>query len=699
MAGFNSHDELVSEITTNGKFWRTDFMKNLSNIGTVVAGRWYDLTGYQGNPIQYLHGNKIDNGDLMASNYPFVLGSANWAYTAATHLLTRTANADLSTVVQNTRCIPGVTYTVLFTMTRSAGSLTVSLGGTAGTARSAAGTFREEIVCGATAGAPLTFTPDATFAGTIDLIGVFRQNDFHVYISEEECATYIGPLTTDGDTKHAINIGAFNNALLGSPAILYIVDMLGVYPSIKTNTALPQQLSRETRLRNGFFLGDTSGWTLGSNWAYGSNSVVRTSAANTATLSQVGIDVKANVPYTVKFTMSGTSGGGSITPSLCGVNGTARTADGTYEEIITPTSSYGDLVFTPTSGNIATTITDVIVKVNIPRYTDGAGVRMFMSTAFDTLPGANAQNLNIAYIPNGSEPTVNIVDNCDSTTGWSGNADATISLNTTTFTEGVGALNLAKTGTATATVTMTKTTPSIDFTNGRLRFKIYCVNAAAYAKLVAAGAALSVKYGSDASNYYRFDFTKAQLATYTGLGVGWQLLECSILTPTAIVGSPNRTACTYTQFNLTATGAAIVWSAGDFIFGDITEEVNARQLGATVSLTASSIASHILHSGTAAGNFGPFLPLYAGDSGVREVDTVTFSAASAAAGAVNLVLCKPLIEIPLPVGFVMTERDLLNQLPSLPKELNGACLGYILYCGAVTAAGTQYMGYIDHAWS
>ena len=51
-------------------------------------------------------------------------------------------------------------------------------------------------------------------------------------------------------------------------------------------------------------------------------------------------------------------------------------------------------------------------------------------------------------------------------------------------------------------------------------------------------------------------------------------------------------------------------------------------LPVTVAMTASGIAGHLSHSGTAANNYGPFLPLASGDSGVRNVATVTFSAAN-----------------------------------------------------------------------
>lgn len=698
MTGFSSTDDFLSEITAGGKFWRADYMKNLHDIGTVVAGRWYDLTGFAGNPVQFIHGNHVRNADFMATSDPWLIGTANWAYTPATHLMTRTANADVSTLSQSTRCIPGEKYTVVYTMTRSAGTLTPNLGGTALTARSAAGTYREDVICGTGAGAPITFTPDSSYAGTVDLVWIGRSLEFFPYSADSENAPYLGPIPANPDTKHMVNISAYNTALLGSPSVLMVVDMLGVYPSIKTKTLVTQHLKHRTRLRNGYFVGAETGWTLGTSWAYGTNSVVRTEAANVATLSQTGLDILANVPYQLKFTMSSSSGAGTITPSLGGTAGTPRTADGTYVETIVAGATYGDLVFTPTNNNIATTITAVELIPLIPRYADGAGVRAFMATTpGETLPGTGAQAVAMTYRGAAALPTELSVDTCDATTGWTDSADMTVSLNTTTFREGIGALNLTKDGTGAALASTSKDTTSQTFTGRKLGFWLYIIDAAAYAKLAASNA-LRVRFGSDSSNYYSFDFANTALLGPSQTGVGWQWIECNILNPTGTTGTPNLAAMDYCYIGLTASASGTVWAAGDFIIDNIIVVDNGSQLGATVANTASSIARHILHSGAASGNFGPFLPIANGLTGIRRCDNVTFSAASNAEGSVSLVLCKPLVSIPLPYGFVAAERDLMNMLPSLPRIYDGACLGFILYLGAVSVAGTMWVGHMDFAW-
>ena len=122
-----------------------------------------------------------------------------------------------------------------------------------------------------------------------------------------------------------------------------------------------------------------------------------------------------------------------------------------------------------------------------------------------------------------------------------------------------------------------------------------------------------------------------------------------------------------------------------------------RTLPTTVSMTPSAIVGHVSHSGVGAGNYGPFLPLANGDTGVQNVASVTMSAASGA-GAGALVLARPLLTIPLVTAGIASERDLLNQLPSLPRVIDGACLTWIYYAGAATAASSNFYGSLEYVW-
>jgi hypothetical protein len=127
-----------------------------------------------------------------------------------------------------------------------------------------------------------------------------------------------------------------------------------------------------------------------------------------------------------------------------------------------------------------------------------------------------------------------------------------------------------------------------------------------------------------------------------------------------------------------------------------TVPTSGRSLPVTVSMTASAVAGHISHSGTAANNYGPFLPLASGDTGVSTVASVTFSAANTGTGA--LCLARPLLTLPITTAAVAAERDLLNQLPSLPQVKDGACLTWLYFAGAATAASTNFYGAVEFGW-
>lgn len=116
----------------------------------------------------------------------------------------------------------------------------------------------------------------------------------------------------------------------------------------------------------------------------------------------------------------------------------------------------------------------------------------------------------------------------------------------------------------------------------------------------------------------------------------------------------------------------------------------------TVAMTASAIVGHVSHSGVAANNYGPFLPLASGDTGVRNVATVTMSAANT--GTFALCLGKPIASISLGVNALYHEKDLLNQIPSLPIIPDGACVVPVLVAGAAVAASTTFIGHNEFVW-
>lgn len=400
----------------DGKRWRQDFTKvyaatDVYGAGTVVAGRAYDLTGY--DERRYVHGNYVYNAHLMAGLAGWTASSTNITWDAANTAAAK-AGASSETLTQNTDCVNGTTYEVIFTLANYTGSggVQISLGGTAGTSRSTNATFTENITCGATANAPLVITFAAgVSAARVDNIIVRRLLAFTPYADNakgrEAGIWHGGNVSTE--TKHLLTVGARANAATAALSTLFVVDLLGCYPKIATNS------------------------------------------------------------------------------------GSSQTLDNT---------------------------------LSLPRYTDGKGVRAFYT--LNTANGANAQNFAMSYT------------NTDSTSG--------------------------------------------------------------------------------------------------------------------------------------------------------------RSLGAVVANTASAITGHMSHTGVAAGNFQPFLPLSGGDAGIISVQSAQFSAPSASAGFVDLVLCVPLCAVPITTAFVMAERDLVTQLQALPRIYDGAVLGLLLVTGGVVVSGNAIDGYIETGW-
>lgn len=154
----------------------------------------------------------------------------------------------------------------------------------------------------------------------------------------------------------------------------------------------------------------------------------------------------------------------------------------------------------------------------------------------------------------------------------------------------------------------------------------------------------------------------------------------AILVPSTVMGAGTPT-CTLTYTNSAGTASRTTPSTP-----------------ALPLINATAPVSQVAYSGTGAGKYGPFLPLANGDAGIRSVQSVNFSA-TMTSGVMNLILVKPLLTLPMTTIGVAAERDLLNQVPSLPKVYDGANLQWMLYAGAATPVSSPFYGHLDFAWS
>jgi len=162
-------------------------------------------------------------------------------------------------------------------------------------------------------------------------------------------------------------------------------------------------------------------------------------------------------------------------------------------------------------------------------------------------------------------------------------------------------------------------------------------------------------------------------------GVGCQAAFVVGTAPTA--GGPTLSASSYT--NSTPTGGRAFTGSP------------------TMGAAADAYAGRIIHSGNAAGRYGPFLPLAGGDQGIAKIDSFTLSGGVAYTGSGVLGLCimRPLLDLPLPVTGMWSERDLVNQLPSMPQVLDGACLVWLLFGTGATTNASPITAAIDFGWA
>lgn len=107
----------------------------------------------------------------------------------------------------------------------------------------------------------------------------------------------------------------------------------------------------------------------------------------------------------------------------------------------------------------------------------------------------------------------------------------------------------------------------------------------------------------------------------------------------------------------------------------------------------------IPYSGIGSGKYGPFFPLQGADAGIQSIQNIILASAGVTTGVYNLCMCKPLLTLPITTLGVAAERDLVNQLPSMPRVYDGACLVWLMYSGVATVNNASIAGHLDFGWS
>jgi len=295
----------------------TGIKANYIAFGAPVAADFYarEFTTQTG-------ANRITNGTFAEYVTNGAFGSdASWTkgtgWTIAAGVAT--ATGAISTALSQTSAITliaGYTYTITYAVTRTAGTVTPSIGGTAGTARSTNATFTETIVAGSTQ--ILAFT-GAGFSGTIDNVTV-------------------------------------------------------------------------------------TAWVLGTGWTTDGVTAVATGAISTAISQTANWNFPIVSGQTYLLSIVVTASAGSITPSIGGTAGTARSTSATFTEVIvagtTQAISFSTSGFTGTLDNVTLTAVAVVagdLTSSLAARQNPKGMKLRSDTSYVSVVSAGTPIITASY--------------------------------------------------------------------------------------------------------------------------------------------------------------------------------------------------------------------------------------------------------------------------------------------------------------
>jgi len=211
---------------------------------------------------------------------------------------------------------------------------------------------------------------------------------------------------------------------------------------------------------------------------------------------------------------------------------------------------------------------------------------------------------------------------------------------------------------------------------------------------------------SPATNYYVIKVTDGtcKLATTYANAIAWTAIN--ITDAGTWTHTMNRLLPRYTNGagvqaiifnpNVTALGAATPnMSLGYTNSSQVASRATPWVL--PVGKTAAS-NSLVIYTGTGAWKYNYQMPLASGDAGIAEINTIQNSV-SYVSGAYCVALVKEIARVPITTLWVAAERDLVNQLPSLPRIYDGAALYWMVGSSTTTPANANFSGHITTVWN
>ena len=235
------------------------------------------------------------------------------------------------------------------------------------------------------------------------------------------------------------------------------------------------------------------------------------------------------------------------------------------------------------SDNTVPTKSDTVLVNEVTRQTFDSTTTNNKEVTFEQIllsTEANGLTLQEVGLFNTDESTV---DACEATTGWTASGTNSVTQNTTTFVEGSASLNMVKSDGSSATISVSKTTTSVNFTSATFSIQVY-VTTSTYNDLATTDC-LTLRFGSDASNYYVYTKDKADFTADT-----WNTFSFTSATADSTTGSPVLTACDYTYAAILTDNAADTITATNLMLDDIrvfAGDLFARSIFSSIAKTLS----------------------------------------------------------------------------------------------------------------
>lgn len=262
------------------------------------------------------------------------------------------------------------------------------------------------------------------------------------------------------------------------------------------------------------------------------------------------------------------------------------------------------------------------------------------------------------------------------------------------------------------------------------------ITSQAMTNTLSAFSTFTVDTGTDIATHTNINlmqYTRVQLTTTTTLPAGlslatdYYIIKVSDTTCKFATSYANAVAGTPVDITTTGTGThtintlyprytngagvqAFMWNTNSTALGAATPNLsfpdytNSEQTTGKATPTVLPIGKtaapngKILYSGAAAGKYGPMMPLAAGDSGIAQVNNVQISS-SYLSGEFSIGMYRTITSLPLVNQGLFSERDLVNQLPSMPRIYDGANLQWLIFEGANIPTNSPFYGTLEFAWA